>query len=166
MRTSVQALTLAAAVGSAAMGGTFFAFSAFVMNGLGRLPPEQGVAAMQAINLAAVRPALMTGLFGTAACCAGLGVHAARSWGGRVPALLVAGGVLYLAGTVGVTAARNVPLNDRLAAVGPAGAATIGPAGAAAVWDGYLRDWTRWNHVRTVCALAGSACFTLALVPD
>lgn len=160
MRTSTQALTLAAALGSAAIGGVFFAFSGFVMNGLGRLPASHGIAAMQQINVAAVRPALMTGLFGTAACCAVLVVPAVRSWGGRAPALLLAGAVLYLAGAIGVTAAANVPLNDRLAAVRPSDPAAV------AVWDGYLRDWTRWNHLRTVCALAGSACFALALLTD
>lgn len=31
------------------MGGVFFAFSTFVMDGLRRLPPAQGIAAMQSI---------------------------------------------------------------------------------------------------------------------
>lgn len=161
MLTPTQTLTLTAALGSAAVGGTFFAFSAFVMDGLGRLPPEQGSAAMRAVNVAAVRPALMTALFGTAACCVVLIVRAGRTWGTHRPAsvLLAAGAVLYLAGAVGVTAARNVPLNDALAAA-PGDAATV------AVWEDYRTVWTRWNHVRTVCALAACACFSLALVPD
>jgi uncharacterized membrane protein len=46
-------LTLFAALGCAMMAGVFFAFSTFVMMALARLPAEQGVAAMQAINVAA-----------------------------------------------------------------------------------------------------------------
>jgi uncharacterized membrane protein len=33
------------------VGGIFFAFSAFVMKALDRLPPAQGIAAMQSINV-------------------------------------------------------------------------------------------------------------------
>jgi uncharacterized membrane protein len=46
-------LTLFAALDCAMMAGVFFAFSPFVMKALARLPAEQGVAAMQAINVAA-----------------------------------------------------------------------------------------------------------------
>src|SRR3546814_13629719 len=38
--------SFAAAFGAALVGGVFFGFSNFVMAGLGRTPPEQGVAAM------------------------------------------------------------------------------------------------------------------------
>ena len=47
-------LTLFAALGCAMMAGVFFAFSSFVMPALRRLPATQGIAAMQAINVAAV----------------------------------------------------------------------------------------------------------------
>ncbi|MGI9030825.1 MAG: hypothetical protein ACR2HP_12705 [Ilumatobacteraceae bacterium] len=44
------------AVGSVVVGGVFFAFSTFVMKGLAGLPAPTGIAAMQAINLAAPAP--------------------------------------------------------------------------------------------------------------
>ena len=47
-------LSLFAALDCTMMAGVFFAFSPFVMKALARLPAEQGVAAMQAINVAAV----------------------------------------------------------------------------------------------------------------
>jgi uncharacterized membrane protein len=50
------ALTLFAALGCGVVAGVFFAFSAFVMRALARLPAQQGIAAMQAINVAAVTP--------------------------------------------------------------------------------------------------------------
>ena len=76
---------------------------------------------------------------------------------GNSPALVIAGAVSYLAGVVGVTGARNVPMNDRLAAIGAA------DAGAAALWDEYLTRWTAWNHVRTVASLAAAVALTVAL---
>ena len=41
------ALTLVSALGCGLIAGAFFAFSSFVMKALGRLPPPQGIAAMQ-----------------------------------------------------------------------------------------------------------------------
>ena len=47
------ALTFISALSCGLMAGVFFAFSPFVMNGLARLPAQQGIAAMQFINAAA-----------------------------------------------------------------------------------------------------------------
>jgi uncharacterized membrane protein len=71
---------------------------------------------------------------------------------------LITGALLYLAGTILVTMVCNVPLNNKLARVRPESAK------GASLWKQYLAAWTAWNHVRTVAALAGAACFTMALV--
>lgn len=155
----MRGVTLATALGCGAVGGVFFAFSSFVMDGLRRLPAPQGVAAMQSINVTAVRPLFMTLLFGTAAGCLALAVHAARHWGPRPAVLLAVGSGLYLLGAIGVTVAGNVPLNDALAVLDPQSPA------AAARWSGWVTEWTRLNSVRTVCSLAAAAALVLAL-PD
>ena len=31
------------------------------------------------------------------------------------------------------------------------------------MWSIYLRDWTRWNHLRTVCSLATASTCTMIL---
>lgn len=49
-------LTLLGVLGCGLVAGVFFGFSTFVMKALAQLPPAQGVAAMNAINVAAVRP--------------------------------------------------------------------------------------------------------------
>jgi hypothetical protein len=59
-------LTFVAALGTGLIAGLLFAFSAFVMNALARLPPEQGIAAMQSINVAVLNPLFFTVFFGTA----------------------------------------------------------------------------------------------------
>lgn len=150
-------LTLLAALGSGVTAGVFFAFSAFVMRGLARLPGGEGMAAMQAINLAAPRSAFLAVLLGTAAASLVLVVVPwTGPWDGGA-ALLPAAGMLYLAGPFGVTVARSVPLNDALAAV------ERGSAPGDEAWRRYVARWTAWNHVRTVAALASAAAYTLAL---
>jgi uncharacterized membrane protein len=148
---------LATALGCGLNAGVFFAFSAFVMPALKRLPPAQGIAAMQSINKLAVTPAFMAALFGTAVACLGLVGWAAISSGERPAVLMIAGGALYLVGTIGVTIACNVPLNDGLATLLPQS------ADAAGRWEEYVTKWTAWNHVRTVAALAAAAVLTTAL---
>ena len=63
----LRVLTLISALGCGLVGGIFFAFSAFVMKALNRLPPAQGIAAMQSINVTVINPLFMTAFFGTAA---------------------------------------------------------------------------------------------------
>ncbi len=149
--------TLIAALGCGLIGGVFFAFSSFVMPALKRLPPAQGISAMQSINVLAVTPAFMAALFGTAAACVGLVAWAVISWGDRSTAPVLAGGALYLVGTIGVTMACNVPLNNMLAKLHPRGTEAAGR------WDRFVTRWTAWNHVRTVAALAAAAALTVAL---
>lgn len=154
---SIFALTLAAALGSALMAGTFFAFSTFVMRALGWLPPAEGIAAMQSINVAVINPWFLGVFLGTAIACAVLGVLSLLGWSAPGAAWRLAGGLLYLVGTIIVTMRFNVPLNDRLAA------ADAGSAAGAELWARYLADWTFWNHVRTAAPLAALACFICAL---
>jgi uncharacterized membrane protein len=154
------ALTVATALGCGLNAGVFFAFSSFVMKGLARLEPAPGIAAMQAINVAAVTPAFMLALFGTAAACVALIVAALFTLDEAFAAYLIAGGALYLAGAIGLTIAYHVPRNEALATVEPATSAAAGR------WDRYLREWTAWNHVRAAAALAAAALLTVALVVD
>ena len=151
-------LTLLAALGSGLVGGVFFGFSGFVMRALARLRPAQGIAAMQSINVVAVTPPLMIALFGSALACVALVVSSLFKWREPVAMLRLVSGGLFLVGTVLVTLVRNVPMNDALAAVDP------DSADGAAQWARYVPEWTAWNTVRTVAALAASAALTVALL--
>lgn len=150
-------LVIAAAVGSAVVGGVFFGFSALVLPGLARIESRSAVAAMQAINVVAVRPPLMLALFGTALVSAAVLVLAFLPWQ-TGSAWLIAGAVIYLAGVVGVTGAVNVPLNNALAARDTAHPET------AALWATYLRRWTRANTVRGWAGALAALAFLLALI--
>jgi hypothetical protein len=89
------------------------------MKALARLQPAQGVAAMQAINVAAVTPAFMAALFGTAVACGVLAVWALFAWDERFAPYLLVGSLLYLVGTIVLTIAYHVPRNDALVRVEP-----------------------------------------------
>jgi uncharacterized membrane protein len=150
-------LALLVCLGAAIVGGVFFAFSTFVMKALAQLPPSQGIAAMQRINVVVLNPLFLGVFVGTAVLavvCVAAGFFA---WGTPRSVLLVAAGVLYLFGSFGVTAAFNVPRNERLARM------ASGSEEAAAYWTTYVREWQRWNHVRTAASVASAACAAAAL---
>lgn len=142
-------LAFCAALGSGLVAGVFLAFSSFVMKALSRLPASQAIAAMQAINRDVIPSAFMAVFLATAAACLVLTIAAFFRWGTGAGFSLLAGSLLYLAGTFVVTMVFNVPLNNALAAAKP------DSASAAELWKQYLGSWTVWNHVRTLAASAG-----------
>jgi uncharacterized membrane protein len=153
-----SAATLAAAIGAGAMGGVFFAFSAFIMPALDRLAPARAIASMNSINEVAPRASFMLPLFGTAALCCALAVVAYRSWGGAPATWLAVGCALYLLGPILLTIAVHVPLNDTLAAVHPHA------DDAADKWRDYYDSWVPLNHLRALGGIGAAAAFTAALL--
>ena len=143
-----QALLIAAILGSGLIAGVFFAFSSFVMPALVRRPADEAAAAMQAVNVTVINWHFLGALFGTALLAVIL------PWFGNPWAM--AGSLLYLGGTIGVTVFANVPRNERLA--------KLNPAEAASYWPGFHRGWTLWNHLRTLTAVGAAFSYTLALL--
>ncbi|KWD50440.1 hypothetical protein WL67_32380 [Burkholderia ubonensis] len=145
------------AIGCGLMAGVYFAFSTFVMTSLGRLAPAAGVAAMNAINVDIVRSLFMPVFLGTTLASLALAILALldRSEPGAI--WIVAGGAIYVLGMFVVTMVFNVPLNDALSAT------DASSAEGGAFWARYLRDWTVWNHARTVASAAACGLFIAAL---
>ncbi|MET8905470.1 anthrone oxygenase family protein [Streptomyces sp. NPDC004538] len=150
-------LTVLGVLGAGLTAGVFCAFSTFVMRGLAALPPAQGIAAMNSINKAAVRPPFMAVFLGTAVLAAVIAVVTFVVWPEEAAVELLLGSALYLIGSFGVTVAANVPRNTALLAVEP------GSAQAADRWTAYVREWTAWNHVRTIASAAAAVAYVLAL---
>jgi uncharacterized membrane protein len=150
-------LTLLTALGCGVIAGVLFAFSSFVMKGLGRLPPAQGIASMQSVNAAALTPAFMTALFGTAAACLAVIICSILSWHAPYAGYLLSGSLLYLLGAIGLTITFHVPRNQALDRVQP------DSPDAGGHWDRYVTTWTAGNHVRAAAALAAAATLTIAL---
>jgi uncharacterized membrane protein len=149
-------LRFAAVIGCALMAGLYFAFSSAIMPALSKLEPAQGILAMQSINRTILNPIFLLLFMGTAISCALLVVF----WLGKLPTpdaiFMVFGAAVYLAGSLIVTVVLNVPLNDTLAALVP------NAAGSADWWASYLKNWTIWNHVRTVASATAAFLFLIA----
>ena len=145
-------------LGSALIGGVFFAFSSFVMKALGRLPTAEGIAAMQSVNVVVLNPSFLCVFMGTAVFSLLVAAFAVQGWDTPSAPWLLAGAMLYLFGTFLVTGLGNIPLNDQLAAVTDANSNSI------TVWEHYLDQWTRLNTIRTVAAAAAALAFTFGLI--
>jgi uncharacterized membrane protein len=150
-------LTLLAALGSGMMAGMFFAFSTFVMQAFARRPAPIGIAAMQSINQTIQKPIFFLVFFGSAVVSFVIAVWALLDWRGWDSGLRLAGALLYLVGSIGVTMRCNVPLNIQLDKV------AADSAEGAALWSRYLKAWLPWNHVRTVACTAACVCFILGM---
>jgi uncharacterized membrane protein len=146
------------AVGCGVMAGVYLAFSGFVMTALSRIDQASGVAAMNSINTVILRSLFMPLFFGTTVAALILAVVALLRWGTPGALSMFVGGVAYVLGMFGVTMLFNVPLNNVLQAAEPS------VADAATTWARYLREWTMWNHVRTVASTVACALFIFALV--
>jgi uncharacterized membrane protein len=139
------------------MAGLYFAFSAFIMTALGRIPTAAGIAAMQSINHVILRSLFLPIFFGTTLISAGLAVFALTILGSAAATVLLSAGVIYVVGHFVCTMARNVPLNNALDRLDPAS------PDAAPIWQNYLRRWTLWNHVRTLSCTIASALYIAAI---
>ena len=158
MHQLVIGIGTAALLGSALVGGIFFAFSSFVMKALARLPAEEGMAAMQSINVVVINASFLGAFIGTTLLSLGAVGIAIATWGRPSAYFFLGGAVFYLLGTLLVTGLGNVPLNDQLAALSPKG------SGALDLWMLYLDRWTMWNHARTVAALVAALLYALGLL--
>lgn len=153
--TTVLAILLC--VAAATIGGLYFAFSTAVMKALASCPTDQGAAIMQRINVVILNPLFLGVFFGTALLSVASIGSAFLPWQSWRSILLLASGGLYLLASFGVTIVFNVPRNERLARV------AAESAQAATYWPVYLREWTRWNHVRALSSVASALCAAGAL---
>jgi uncharacterized membrane protein len=156
----VVILIIIAAISNAAAAGMMYVFSTFVMRGLDRTGPIQALTAMRGINAEAnSSPAFLLVYFGAAVLAAALGVVAAPQLHQPGSWYLLVGAVFGVLAAV-ITMAFNVPLNNHLDGVDPAG---LSVADAAREWQAYLSTWTAWNHVRTATAFVGAALMLIGL---
>ena len=152
MQTLKDVVLILAAITTAAAGGVYLGFSAMVMPALHGDPLATGV--MNRINVRATRSVFMLVFVGSALTCLAAGLLVLGSLPGVDALLAIAGAAAGLVGFV-ITAAVNVPLNNRLA---PASATD---ASAFASFEG---GWRRANAARGWTSIAGAAALAAALV--
>ena len=158
MSFAVTTLVLVAAIGSALVGGIFYAFSSFVMKALSRIPANEGIAAMQSINIVVLNPSFLGLFMGTTVVSVLVAIVAVSGWGTPAAPFWLAGAVAYFLGTFAVTAFGNVPLNDQLAAV-----SALDPE-TEELWLHYLDRWTQLNTLRTLAAAGAAVMFVIGLM--
>ena len=158
MDVLVEGLLWFAAVSAGVMAGVYFTFSAFAMRSFAALGEEAGARAMQSINRVILQSSFLPLFMLSTMVCAALVVLALLGLAGAAMVEVLAGAAVYVVGMFVVTAAGNVPLNNRLDAADPA------TAEGRAVWADYLRRWTRLNHVRTVACTLSCVLLVRALV--
>lgn len=152
-----RVLVLAALLGSGLIAGVFFAFSTFVMQALVSLSLEEGIKAMQSINVTVLNRWFLGVFLGTAMICTVLLAWSLIQWNQTGANYILAGSSLYLVGSLMVTGVCNVPKNEALAKV------DISVAESEIFWKNYVDEWTIWNHVRTIASLLAVACFGVGL---
>jgi len=143
----------------AMVGGTFLAFSDFIMRSLSITRGIGGVEAMQVINREVFRWVFMSLFLGMTAISLVVVVYAATTLSGTAGMLILLSGVVYLVGCFGVTAFFNVPMNEALAGM------EVSSDAARSYWTGtYLPRWTFWNTVRTFACASSAALLLFGLL--
>jgi uncharacterized membrane protein len=136
-----------AALGSGLVAGVYFAFSVFVMKAFGELEPTQAIAAMNSINKVILRSLFMPLFFGSTVVSVLLIIAAFSQWGDVSAVIALIAGLFYFLGMFLCTVVFNVPLNNMLRDLKPHS------THAEVTWLHYLKNWTKWNHLRTVSSL-------------
>ncbi|MET7710836.1 anthrone oxygenase family protein [Micromonospora sp. NPDC005413] len=159
MRLAQHVSLIAATITTGLMAGLFAAFAYAVMPALKGADDRTFVDTMQRINVTIVNGWFMLGFLGALVFAA---LSALLAWRGEGrPALpwIIGGLALYLAMFI-ITAAVNVPLNDKLASAGSPGHI----ADLAAVREHFESSWVAWNIVRALANTAAFGCLTWALI--
>jgi len=143
----VTVLLWAAALSSGLIAGVYFAFSGFIMKAFDKLETAQSVTAMNAINEVILRSLFMPVFFASSIVALLLIMAAFVSWDEAGAGLALIAGMVYFFGMFVCTVVFNVPLNNALSKLDP------NSDNAQQAWSHYLKNWTKWNHLRTVSSL-------------
>lgn len=150
-------LAILLCIGSGTVGGVFFAFSSFVMKALAERPAVHGIGAMQRINIDVLNPVFLGVFMGSAMISLLALALSIMTWSSADASLLLAAGLFYFFGSFFVTIRCNVPRNEYLARL------EAESVEANEYWPIYVREWTRWNHIRTAASIVAAACSAGAL---
>lgn len=137
--------------------GLFYAWAVSVIPGTQKISDSAYLEAMQSINRAILNPAFYLSFMGSLLFLSLAAITQYSSGLGFW--LILAAGILYLTGTMGVTMFGNVPLNDQLEVLN---LAELGPDQQAAFRVKFENAWNRLHMIRTWFSLAAFALSILA----
>jgi len=145
---------VAAGLLSGIFAGFMYGYTYSVVPGLRQMKPDQHIIAMQEINVKIINPAFMVVFLGPVFLLP-LATYLYRAEA-SFP-LVLAAAVLYIVGVFGVTAAGNVPMNNRLETIR---AEQISEAEAETVrqwYHGIRSRWMIFHNLRTALAIVATA---------
>jgi uncharacterized membrane protein len=144
---------LAAALFAGLQAGTYFTWSTGVMPGLAKVDDRTFISAMQQMNIAIVNPIFIATFLGAPLLAGAAAVVAgpqARPWAIAATVLAV--------GTLVITFAGNIPLNDALDAAGPVDKIKD----LAAVRADFESLWVKLNVARCLTSASALGCLAWA----
>ena len=125
------------------IGGVYFAFSFFVMQSLKKTRALDAIRTMNTINLMILKSPFMLLFFFSSFIAFILFLENLILY--KLISNEGFASLIFLVGMFFCTAAKNVPLNNKLA-VFDFNDSTYNPE---IEWDDYYKNWIKWNHVRT-----------------
>ena len=150
MELSIKVITLfAAVILSGLSAGLFYAWQVSVIPGTKQIEDVTYLETMQSINRAILNPAFFIVFFGTLIALVGSSIYEFHS-NKLVFGLIVLASVFYAAGTFGVTALGNVPLNNELEGLK---LSDLSSERASAFRTYYESNWNRLHLIRTIFSL-------------
>lgn len=160
MEISIKAIVLFCAVVLTGLSaGFFYAWSVSVIPGTQKVVNTTYLETMQSINQAILNPAFFI-IFFWSLLFLSIGSVYQFNTGKSTFWLMLIASVLYLIGTVGVTALGNVPLNNQLAALN---LIDMSPQKLLEFRKFYENNWNRLHFIRTIFAVC-SFVFTVLAV--
>ena len=140
------------------MAGLFYSYSCSVTIGLSKLPDDQYIAAMQSINRSIQNPVFFISFFG-ALILPPIATYLNYSQkSSTVFWLLLTATIIYLAGSFGVTAFGNIPLNNALESF------NLSAASKEAISIQRVNFEPGWNTLNTIRTISAIISFILILL--
>lgn len=159
MEISIKSMTLLAAVLLTGLSaGLFYAWAVSVIPGTRKVTDMVYLETMQSINRAILNPAFFLIFFGSLLLLIVSTIQQYQT--GLSFWLMLAGALIYLIGTFGVTAFGNVPLNNTLDALKLSELNSVQMLNSRSQYEGL---WNRLHMIRTVCSVLAFLLSLLAV---
>lgn len=152
--TGEHIVLVAALVSTGLVTGLFYGWQVSVIPGTRHVDDLTYVGTMQQINRRIINPGFLIPFLVTPVLLLVAAVLSHRAGNTRRSAALATAAVLYVVGVLGVTAGRNVPLNNSLAGLDFDTTPASELASARLAYEG---PWNRWHAVRTLAGVVALA---------
>ncbi len=159
MEMSIKTVTLFTTVALTGLSaGLFYAWSVSVIPGTRKVIDSTYLETMQSINRAILNPAFFLVFFGSLISLAISSIQHYQA--GTIFWLLLVSTITYAAGTFGITAFGNVPLNDALEALNLEDLTNIR---ITEFRNSYEQKWNRFHAIRTAFSVLSFLLTILAI---